>query len=36
MHLIIVLLPAPLGPSRTAVSPAFTAKLMSRLAVFLP
>ena len=36
MHFMIVLLPAPLGPSSTAVSPALTVKLMSRLATFLP
>ena len=36
MHFIIVLLPAPLGPRSTAVSPAFTVKLMSRFASVLP
>lgn len=36
MHLIMVDLPAPFGPSRTAVSPAFTEKLMSELATVLP
>ena len=36
MHFIIVDLPAPFGPSSTAVSPAFTEKLISEFATVLP